>query len=77
MNCSLAEIFSSYIEMFNCLLFLKSIIKYITKDFNSAQLHYQLKQFVKKQLLFNYQLHYQSIKTKAHMYGIFIENFEI
>ena len=53
-------------EMCNCFFFFKSITKYIVKDFNFDQLHYQLKQLVKNQLLFNYQLHYQLLKTKRN-----------
>jgi len=36
----------------------------MTKDFNFAQLHYQLKQLVKNQLLFNNQLHYQIFRKE-------------
>ena len=34
--------YGSCLEMCNCLFSFKSITKYITKDFNFAQLHHQL-----------------------------------
>jgi len=38
--------------MCNCLFFLNSITKYITKYFNFTQLHYQLNQWVKNPITF-------------------------
>ena len=49
-NCKLCNLDINYIKKEDA---------NITKDFNFALLDIQLKQFVKKQLLFNYQLHYQ------------------
>ena len=52
-------------EMCNCFFFLNSITKYIAEYFNFTELHYQLNQYVKIQLLSNYQLHCQFLKTKT------------
>jgi hypothetical protein len=55
-------------------LYFNTILKndqiHYTEDFNFAQLHYQLKRLVESQLLFNYQLHYQSLETKTNKMSI-------